>query len=267
MSNLTKWGDWSEEAVQQDKAAATAGQRNYLKLGEGDTIVRFLPPKIGKSSPLAVTYSHYLDLPTGDKVSFNCPRMMPGARRACIVCAKGDQLRSSSNPHDQKAGKRMFPRLRVYANVIDRENEALGVQVLAFGKTIMDALTSIRQNPRKGGNFTHPETGRDVIITRKGTGQMDTEYTVTADMTASPLHPDPGQADEWLEAAYDLDQFLTVLSEDEIRAKVRGEQADPEPQRGRLTGNTARPAARAPVQPRGRSVEDDVASMDEDGPF
>lgn len=256
MANLTKYGDWSEEAAKDDAGRANAGQRNYLKLGEGDNVVRFLPPRIGKQSPFAVSYSHYFDLPTGDKVSFNCPRMM--AKRACVVCAKGDQLRASSNPHDQKAGKKLFPRLRVFANVIDRNNEKLGVQVLAFGKTIMDDLTGIRQNPRRGGNFTHPETGRDIIITRKGTGQFDTEYKVAADMSASPLHPDPGQADEWLEASYDLDQFLTVLSDDEIRAKVRGEQADPEPQRGRLPQGGGRGA---PTQPRGRTVEDDATSF------
>lgn len=254
MSNLTKWGEWSEDAAREDAGRASAGQRNYMKLGEGDNIVRFLPPRIGKPSPFAVSYSHYFDLPTGDKVSFNCPRMM--AKRSCIVCAKGDQLRASTHAHDQKAGKKLFPRLRVFANVIDRNNESLGVQVLAFGKTIMDSLTAIRQNPRKGGNFTHPESGRDIVITRKGTSQFDTEYSITPDVAASPLHADPGQADEWLETAYDLDTFLTVLSDEEIRAKVRGETVDPEPQRGRL------PQRGAPAPQRGRSVEDDATRFD-----
>ena len=106
-----------------------------------------------------------------------------------------------------------------------------GVQILAFGKSVMESLTAIRQDKRKGGNFTHPETGRDIIITRKGTGQFDTEYIVSPDVSSSPLHVDPGQADEWLEFAYDLDPFLTVLDDEAIRAKVRGEEAEPEPQR------------------------------------
>lgn len=261
MSDLTKWGEWGDEAAAQDAAATRAGQKSYMKLAEGDNVVRFLPPKIGKPSPFAATFSHYMDLPDGRKVSFNCPRMM--ARRPCIVCAKGDQLRNSRSAADQKAGKRLFPRPRFYANVIDRNNEALGVQILAFGKGVMDDLVAIRQNPRKGGNFTHPETGRDVIISRKGTGQFDTEYQVNPDVSATPVHADPGQIDEWMDMAYDLDPFMTVLSDEEIRAKVRGEEADPEPQRAapakvQIAGRT--------VAPRGRSVEDDVDSFDSD-PF
>ena len=253
MSNLTKFGEWGDDAAAQDAAATRAGQKSYMKLTEGDNVVRFLPPRIGKSSPFAATFSHYMDLPDGRKVSFNCPRMM--AKRACIVCAKGEQLRTSRSMTDQKAGKRLFPRIRVYANVIDRTNEALGVQILAFGKGVMESLTALRQNPRKGGNFTHPETGRDIIITRKGTGQFDTEYTISPDVTTSPLHADPGQADEWLEFAYDLDPFLTVLDDEAIRAKVRGEEAEPTP---------SRPAAKTIAAPRGRSVEDDVDSFDTD---
>jgi len=252
MSNLVKWGEWGDEAAAQDAAATKAGQKSYMKLVEGDNVVRFLPPRIGKTTPLCTTFSHYMELPDGRKVSFNCPRMM--AKRACIVCAKGEQLRNSRSMTDQKAGKRLFPRIRVYANVIDRNNEALGVQILAFGKGIMDDLTKIRQDRRKGGNFTHPETGRDIIITRKGIGQFDTEYSVSPDVSASPLHADPGQADEWLEMAYDLDPFGTVLSDDDIRAKVRGEEADAPPQRS---------APKTIAAPRGRSVEDDVDSMED----
>lgn len=260
MSNLTKFGEWGDEAVQQDAALTKAGQKSYMKLVEGDNVIRYLPPRIGKASPFAATFSHYMELPDGRKVSFNCPRMM--AKRPCIVCAKGEQLRTSRSMTDQKAGKRLFPRLRAYANVIDRSNEAQGVQILAFGKGIMDDLVAIRGNPRKGGNFTHPQTGRDIIITRKGTGQFDTEYQVNPDVSATELHSEPSQMEEWLEIAYDLDTFMTVLSDDEIRAKVRGEEAEPEPQRASpkvaIAGRT--------VTPRGRSVEDDVDSFDSD-PF
>ncbi len=254
MSDLAKWGDWGDEAAAQDAATTKAGQKSYMKLVEGDNIVRFLPPRLGKSTPFAATFNHYMELPDGRKVSFNCPRMM--AKRPCMVCAKGEQLRTSRSMTDQKAGKRLFPRIRVYANVIDRNNEALGVQILAFGKGVMESLTAIRQNPRKGGNFTNPETGRDIIITRTGTGQFDTEYTVNPDVSASPLHADPGQADEWLEFAYDLDPFMTVLSDDEIRAKVRGEEVEEKPSTKVIGGN------RAPAS-RGRSVEDDVDSMED----
>jgi len=252
VSNLAKWGEWGDDAVKQDLSALNSGQRNYMKLTEGDNIVRFLPPKIGKPSPFAVTYSHYMELPDGRKVSFNCPRMMGEKKRPCMVCAKGDQLRASRNMADQKAGKRLFPRLRVYANVVDRNDEGAGIKILAFGKGVLESLTAIRQNARKGGNFTHPLTGRDIIITRKGTGQFDTEYIVNPDVQASPLSHDELQADAWIEASYDLDSFLTVLDDAAIQAKIRGEEA-PQEQPRTMT-----------VKPKGRTIEDDADSFDPD---
>ena len=253
MSNLSKWGEWTDDALKQDTASASSNTKNYMKLVEGDNIVRILPPKPGKQHPLMVTQNHFLDMPDGRKVSFNCPRMM--AKRACPVCAKGEQLRLSKSFTDQKLGKRMFPRVRVFANVIDRNNPDLGVQILTFGKGILDDLMSIRANPRKGGNFTHPETGRDIVITRKGTGQFDTEYSVTPDVATSPLHDDPGQQDDWLDMAYDLDFFGAVLSDEEIKAKLRGDGPEQE----------ERPATKTiSVKPRGRTVEDDADSFDTD---
>lgn len=246
MSNLTKWGDWGDAAVKADAAAAKAGQKSYLKLAEGDNAIRFLPPKPGAASPLLRTYNHYLDMPDGRTISFNCPRMM--AKRACAVCFKAQQLADSNNQVDQKAGRKMFPRLRVYANIVDRAAEDLGVQIYAFGKQIMDDLLAIRGNPRKGGNFTHPVTGRDIIINRTGTGK-DTRYSVTPDVQGSPLHADSSTVDYWLEMAYDLDALAIVLDDDAIRAKLSGKEVEPKV---------------VQVQPRGRTVADDADAFDPD---
>ena len=249
MSNLTKWGDWSDEGAKADAAITKTGSKSYLKLAEGDNVLRFLPPKPGKPTPLASTFSHYMEMPDGRKFSFNCPRMM--ARKACPVCAKGDQLKASRSLADQKLAGRMFPRLRVYANVIDRNAEEMGVQIFAFGKTIMDDLTAIRQNARKGGNFTHPETGRDIIITRTGKSQQDTRYGVNPDVQSSPLHSDQAQMFAWLDAAYDLDSFMSVLDDDALRAKLRGDEP---PREEKVIA----------VKPRGRTIEDDADSFDTD---
>lgn len=253
MSNLTKWGDWGDDQAKADTSLTKAGQKNYLKLTVGDNIVRFLPPKPGKATPLTATFNHFIEMPDGRKVSFNCPRMM--AQRPCVACTKAQQLSESRSAVDKNAAKRMFPKLRVFANVVDRNSEALGVQVYGFGKTIMDELTSIRNNPRKGGNFTHPITGRDIIISRSGTTQNDTRYSVSPDIQATPLHQDSATVDFWLNTAYDLTSFAEVLDDETIRAKLNGEEVE-------------RPAARVVnVKPRGRSIEDDADSFEEDAPF
>lgn len=248
MATVNEWDDETAAKDKEQSEQGTGGQ--FLEaLPEGDTVLRFLPPIGQRKSPFATAYVHWITLPTGERRKVNCPRMM--AKQPCEVCAKAEKLRASRNPADQKAGKKLFPKMSVYANVIDRGAEHNGVQVYGFGKTVFEGLVAIRQNPKKGGKFVGVEDGRDIIITRKGKGQFDTEYSVAADMSVSPLHMDPGQADEWLEAAPDLDQFLVVLTPEDFRAKIRGEDS----------GESARPARGAA---RGQSVSDDAATFNPD---
>ena len=261
-----KYGAWDDEAAAQDaKAKDSSGSQFLPALAEGDTELRFLPPKPGKRSPLAVAYVHWVTRADQTRTKVNCPRMMsrlirerggevPEGVGGCPLCEKADKLRASKSNADQLAAKKLWPKLSVYANVIDRANENAGPQVYGFGKSVHEQLLAIRANPRKGGQFVDPEKGRDLIVARKGKGQMDTEYSVSAALDASPLHADPGVADEWLEAAADLDQFLKVPTPDEIRQQVMGGDAPPE----RSAGRGSATQYRAPA----RTVADDLGADD-----
>jgi hypothetical protein len=271
MSNLTRtMGDWSDEAAKQDEEAGGQSTSAFLeKLPEGDTVLRFLPPKPDQRSPFAIAHTHWFNRTDGSRGMVNCPRMLvktfadrgydtTGLNGFCPLCAKMEELRKSKNIPDQKKAKKLIPKLRVYANVIDRENESVGPQVFAFGKMVYDDLMKIRNNPKKGGKFTDPEKGRDIIITREGTGQNDTKYSCAASMEMSPIHPDPGQVDEWMEQAHDLSQYLDVPTAEEVIAKVKGddeEGGEEAPARGK-GARAPRPAAR------GGSATDDATAFD-----
>jgi hypothetical protein len=90
---------------------------------------------------------------------------------------------------------------------------------------IEDQFIEIRQDEDDGGNFSHPVQGFDLKISRKGEGQNDTEYKVTASGTRpSPLSADADQMEDWISNQPDLSRFLRVLSDEAIERKLNGEE-------------------------------------------
>ena len=118
-----------------------------------------------------------------------------------------------------------------------------GVQILPFGWTIHNRLMEIRENVRKGGNFTHPVSGRVVIINRTGQG-FSTRYEVSVDTQAAEL-----ENYDWIDEQHDLAELISLpTAEDEQMADSaievltgHSDTAAALPRQGR------RPAARARI--------------------
>ncbi len=236
--HMVKYGSYDLGEAEREEEEMGKGDKSYMKLGVGDNRARFLPPPPGVKSPFRIVHEHGINLPDGNFVSFACPRRM--AKKACIVCTKADQLKGSGNPADYDRAKELFPRKRVYANVVDRNDEGAGVKLLAFGKTIHDDLVSIRKDQDFGGDFTHPETGFDIKIMRKGTTRKDTEYK------CKPTRQSPLGNMDWLDQQHDLSVFARVLTEEQIRERLGatkggGEgqsQSKPEPEPATVVDST-----------------------------
>lgn len=276
MSNIQNWGSYDIEAAQDEEEELAKGGGEFLKLEVGRNVVRFLPPKMGARSPFLQVHQHFVDLPGMPKpASFNCPRMM--AKKPCPVCQEIEKLRGTGNPADYDLAGQLFPRLRIFANVISRKNPEAGPQILAFGKQIHKALIELRKDEDAGGDFTDPTAnGFDVVIARVGTGKNDTEYSVLAARGASAL----GDL-EWIDMQHDLGRYGIVFETDVIlrmlgrggiggnggggRAQMgqgqgRGQAA---PAQGRNAGGaSSRSAAPAPAR-RPRNAVDDAAEVDE----
>jgi hypothetical protein len=220
---IQKWSDWSSEEAKReaDEAAAMDGGEFLSMKKEGEYTLRFLPPALGEKSPFLMAAQHFVTLPAQDKVSFNCPQEMAGSE--CPLCRRIEKLKGTGNGADWKAAKKLFPRRRVYARVIDMNHPEKGQQIYAFGKTVHDGLLAIKNNPKLGGDFVHPLKGREIIIARKGTGQFDTEYTVNPSLEQTPL------ADmSWIDRMVpnEMARFGIVLDVAEIEAKLRGEDGN-----------------------------------------
>lgn len=213
MSNLVKHQAYTPEDAEAEATDMDRAQADFMKLGEGRTVIRILPALVGKgygpnkTSPFKTVWTHFLSKPlSSETLSTACPSRE--LNQPCMACEMANKLKAKGNKIDTDRAYQLFPKRRVYMCVIDREAPEKGVQVLGVGKTIHESLTKIRKDVDAGGDFTDPgPEGFDIIIERKGSGLI-TEYTVMPARKPSPL----GNM-EWVEQVPNLDVFAKVKVE------------------------------------------------------
>lgn len=226
-TSLVKYAEYDDnEAAEDAKEAASGSGGKVLKFKVGKTTMRPVPSLPGKRLKL-MTHQHAVDVPGVGTVFLNCAKLM--RKQECAVCKVEAKLMATKNSKDEARARKLRARPRFYMNVIVRGEEELGVRVAVFGKQINDQLVEIRQDVDEGGNYAHPVTGFDLIVRRKGTGQNDTEYTVTASKTRPKvLHEDATVMNEWIEGQNDLERYARVFTLSQQEAKLRGEDIDDE---------------------------------------
>ena len=169
---------------------------------------------MGVNTPFKPVYQHYFKSPmSGDTLSFTCPRMM--AKQKCPLCMKAAEFSKSRSKADKDAAREFMPRRRIMANIIDRQDPEAGPKIIGFGKTIQESLVAIRSDEDAGGDYTHPTSGFDIVIERKGAG-LNTKYSVIPARQDSPM----GNM-EWIAMQHDLEQFGAVESYEDLVAKLR----------------------------------------------
>lgn len=220
MGELQKYKGWDDEQVEKDAAAMQGGGSQFWKPEEGRNVIRFLPALADWETPFMVIPEHYVNI--GEKFfNFVCPKAAMG--KPCPVCDKASELYAGSE-RDQKMAQRLFVKKQVYANIIDRKNEDAGPQVYKFGKTVWEGLKEIREDPDVGGDFTHPKTGFDIVVKRKGTG-IKTEYKVLPGKSQKLGNMDwieeqPAQRRIMLKEADEIKQLLSGDDDDDMESDI-----------------------------------------------
>jgi hypothetical protein len=261
MTNLITYGGYSLEAVKAEQELAGATGTDFMKFEQGKNVVRFLPPPIGRATPFAVTYQHFVQLPgMSNNASFVCPRLM--AKRTCPVCAEVDRLRATGNPADYDTAGGYMPRFRVFANVIDRKHPEMGPRVLAFGKGVKKDLDTIREDTDAGGDFCDPINGFDIIVNRTGQGKNDTEYSVRTSMRQSKLADSIEQMNDWIGTQIDVTRYARVPTPDELRKILSMQTTEAA---ASVQGTVVNPRDRAQQAQKQRRAQDDLeATGDEE---
>lgn len=216
-SGISLFGDFDDKAADEyaEQAERDRGAGKFLKLKEGKTMLRFMPPAKGERVPFKTMWEHNIELP-GGKVSFACPRN--NFKLACPACQQESALMAQGMEERAKGFK---AKKRHYANVIVRGEEEMGPRILGFGYSIEEDLMAFRRDA--GVNFSHPIDGVDIIISRKGTTQFDTEYKVMLDPKGPrPLAESDARMAELAEAMYDLNTVTRQKTATEIVELLQG---------------------------------------------
>lgn len=262
---LRGYGSYTPEAAEAEKQEVDkVFGAKIIKFKVGRTPVRLLPPKEGHETPFKMIWMHFVDLPAEDKPAvFPCPRKM--ANKPCLVCAKAEELRTSGDEAIVEKAKRLFSKRQWYANAIDRKQPEEGVQLVAFGKEIMNQVVGIRKTFADDGiDFTNPYEGYDIVIERTGTGKEDTEYTVQARAKPSPLGESDEQMQEWIDKMVDLEQKAVPPTSEEIMRRLKGEKPSEQSEDRKAVSGKRRNDDGQRSLPQSRTAEDDVEGDDED---
>ncbi len=189
------------------------GGGGFWKPPVGRTTIRILPEAGGMDYFFVEVGSHYL----GGK-PHKCPKICTDGAEECPICDVNEALFQAG---DKEAAKDFRASRSFWMNIVVRGKEENGPAIFTPGVLIFQNLVSLIADPDYG-DITDIEEGFDIKIDREGEGRQ-TKYQVRAARNPSPLSDDEDDAEEWLEAAKDLQEFVSsqVLDYDAL-AKVAG---------------------------------------------
>jgi len=129
-------------------------------------------------------------------------------------------LRNDGTKESYELAKKLYPKMRAYAPVIVRGEEAQGVRLWSFGKMVYQSLLNLMLDDEVG-DITDPTTGRDIKVTcTKPPGRMWATTEVRPRMSTTDLADNAKQAKQWLDDIPDLDEMYTCKSYDELETIV-----------------------------------------------
>ena len=208
----------------------TTNQRsnNLWKPSPGKQIVRIVPFKYNKSTPFIELYFHY-DL--GGRtylspISFGRPDPIEEF---------ADKLKSSGNRDDWRLGKKLEAKMRTFAPVIVRGEEAEGVKFWGFGKEVYQELLGVIADPDYG-DITDPANGRDITIeflTADEAGRSFPKTNIRVKPNTTPISEDKNVLSNVSNNQTEVTEIYQELSYDELKDAlekwVSGESEDTPP--------------------------------------
>lgn len=191
------------------------GDYKFFEIKTGKNRIRVLPPW-KKGEPFFREVFMHRDVgPT--KAFLVCPKKTEGDHeKKCPICKEADRMRAGGK---KKAAYALNPKARYYMNMVDRDDEDAGVQVLAVGSTVAGKLIAWAEDPDDGGDLTDVKHGNDVLLIKVGKG-LKTSYDDTKIKEAKT--PLGDNTKELLEGLVDLDKLANPKTYEEIKAVLEG---------------------------------------------
>ena len=193
----------------------------YDKLEQGKNVRRVLWPKGDNDSFYSEGFVHY-SLGREGKTVVTCPKTF-GNKERCPICEYVEQLQQSKSKNDKELANNIKAKRKIYINVINRDGDDETPKVLPIGVTILKGILETICDADYG-DITDPEDGRDITITRKGTG-LKTEYSVLPKPKSSEVSEEQ-TPDEIEEEMTDLESLFVKKSYEELEDILNGEEND-----------------------------------------
>ena len=184
---------------------------NLWKPQPGKTQIRIVPYKLQKDTPFIELFFHY-DL--GGK-SYLSPTSFG---RPDPIEEFADKLKSSGNREDWRLGKKLEAKLRTFAPVVVRGEEAQGVKFWGFGKTVYQELLGFISDPDYG-DISDPTNGRDVVVefhTAEETGKSFPSTSIRVKPNQTPITEDASVLDSIQESQKEITEIYQERSYDEL---------------------------------------------------
>jgi len=126
------------------------------------------------------------------------------------------KLREEGTKESYEMAKKLYPNMRTYAAVVVRGQEAEGVKIWSFGKTVYQKLLGLMLD-EDYGDITDPLTGRDIkVVCTKPPGKKYAMTDVMPRGKSTKLSTNSKTSEEWLSNIPKVEDLYTLKSYDEI---------------------------------------------------
>lgn len=250
-------------AIQSKASNKSGGDKKNLfwKPTIGKQTIRIVPFKYNKSNPFSEVYFHY-DITNRVMVS---PTNW-GEKDPIVEFCK--QLRQTNETENWRLAKKLDPKMRIFAPVVVRGEEAEGVKLWQFGKELYMDFLNLADN-EDIGDFTDVVSGRDINLTTVGpevTGTAYNKTTIMPKIKSTPLHEDANRVQVLLDEQVNPKDVFKKFTYDEMKQALQTWLTPEEPEEGSIIDDDneeevvdVKPAKnyalKAPVAPKSSKAE------------
>jgi hypothetical protein len=223
------------ESLQQ-KPGAKKEKVDYSKIfwkpKVGKHQVRIVPSKSDKANPFKEVYVHYgfAKYPIFALTNWN---------ESDPIVEFTKKLRSTSDKENWSLAKKLDPKMRIFAPVIVRGEEDMGVRLWEFGKEIYMQLLGIAED-EDYGDYTDVTEGRDFnveAVEADIAGRKGIKCTIRVKPKTTPLSDDAKQAELWLTEQPNILEINKKHSYEEIKTTLQN-WLNPEDENGEVIEDT-----------------------------
>jgi hypothetical protein len=167
--------------------------------------------------PFVELFFHY-DIGRGPGIL--CPRLNSG--KTCPICEFAFSLRGSGEEADRQTARKLFPKQRIYALVVDRSDDTPVIKYWGFGKEMYQYLIE-KLLSEDYGTFLDPAHGLDAEVKFDKRGDSNYVFpTVTFKRKESRLAESKQEVEELLKTIVPIEEVFRPLTTAEINERLSG---------------------------------------------